>query len=87
MPALTSQINPRAPAFAANVARMNERLGEVRALQDKVVAESSSKVEKFDTSLYLAGWGGGSTDAEVMLTPVLRNRGDIAVDDVSVMKG
>ncbi len=37
------------------------------------------KVEKFDTSLYLAGWGGGSTDADVMLTPVLRNRGEQGV--------
>jgi len=37
------------------------------------------KVEKFDTSLYLVGWGGGSTDAEVMLTPVLRNRGEQGV--------
>ncbi|CAM3889795.1 ABC transporter substrate-binding protein [Roseateles saccharophilus] len=37
------------------------------------------KVEKFDTSFYLAGWGGGSTDAEVMLTPVLRNRGEHGV--------
>jgi peptide/nickel transport system substrate-binding protein len=37
------------------------------------------KVEKFDTSLYLTGWGGGSTDAEVMLTPVLRNRGEHGV--------
>jgi len=37
------------------------------------------KAEKFDTSLYLAGWGGGSTDAEVMLTPVLRNRGEQGV--------
>ena len=37
------------------------------------------KMEKFDTSLYLAGWGGGSTDAEVMLTPVLRNRGEQGV--------
>ena len=37
------------------------------------------KAEKFDTSLYLAGWGGGTTDAEVMLTPVLRNRGEQGV--------
>ncbi|MBV8037539.1 ABC transporter substrate-binding protein [Roseateles sp.] len=37
------------------------------------------KLEKFDTSLYLAGWGGGSTDAEIMLTPVLRNRGSQGV--------
>ncbi|MFN3302712.1 MAG: ABC transporter substrate-binding protein [Roseateles sp.] len=37
------------------------------------------KIEKFDTSLFLTGWGGGSTDAEVMLTPVLRNRGEQGV--------
>ncbi|PZP31239.1 MAG: ABC transporter substrate-binding protein [Roseateles depolymerans] len=37
------------------------------------------KLEKFDTSLYLAGWGGGTVDAEVMLTPVLRNRGQQGV--------
>ncbi|MEO6281131.1 ABC transporter substrate-binding protein [Roseateles sp.] len=37
------------------------------------------KVEKFDTSLYLAGWGGSTVDAEVMLTPVLRNRGEQGV--------
>lgn len=34
------------------------------------------KMEKFDTSLFLAGWGGGTTDAETMLSPVLRNRGE-----------
>lgn len=34
------------------------------------------KIDKYDTSLYLHGWGGGSTDAEVMLTPILRNRGE-----------
>ncbi|WP_457394217.1 ABC transporter substrate-binding protein [Roseateles sp. P5_E1] len=37
------------------------------------------KVEKFDTSLFLTGWGGGSTDADIMLTPVLRNRGEQGV--------
>jgi len=37
------------------------------------------KIEKFDTSLYLAGWGGGTVDADVMLTPVLRNRGEQGV--------
>ena len=34
------------------------------------------KMEKLDTSLYLYGWGGGSTDAEIIFTPVLRNRGE-----------
>jgi peptide/nickel transport system substrate-binding protein len=33
------------------------------------------KMEKLDTSLYLYGWGGGSTDAEIIFTPILRNRG------------
>ena len=33
------------------------------------------KMEKLDTSMYLLGWGGSLVDAEVTLTPVLRNRG------------
>jgi len=37
------------------------------------------KMDKYDTSLYLYGWGGGTTDAEIMLTPVLRNRGEQGV--------
>ncbi|GAP38526.1 ABC transporter substrate-binding protein [Piscinibacter sakaiensis] len=34
------------------------------------------KVQKFDTSMYMLGWGGSITDAETTLTPVLRNRGE-----------
>jgi peptide/nickel transport system substrate-binding protein len=34
------------------------------------------KVQKFDTSMYMLGWGGSITDAEVTLTPVLRSRGE-----------
>lgn len=34
------------------------------------------KVQKFDTSMYLLGWGGAITDAETTLTPVLRSRGE-----------
>jgi peptide/nickel transport system substrate-binding protein len=30
------------------------------------------KLEKFDTSLYLLGWGGAVTDADTTITPVLR---------------
>ena len=30
------------------------------------------KLEKFDTSLYLLGWGGAITDAETTITPVMR---------------
>lgn len=34
-----------------------------------------AKAEKLDTSMYLLGWGGSLTDAEVTLTPVMRSRG------------
>lgn len=34
------------------------------------------KLERGDTSLYLLGWGGAVTDAETLLTPVMRNRGE-----------
>ncbi|MDM4765479.1 ABC transporter substrate-binding protein [Pelomonas sp. SE-A7] len=37
------------------------------------------KLEKQDTSLFLYGWGGAITDAETMLTPVLRGRGEQGV--------
>ncbi len=47
MPALGSRIEPRSAAFAANAARMQQRLAEVRALEAKVVAESASKADKF----------------------------------------
>jgi geranyl-CoA carboxylase beta subunit len=48
MAKLTSALEPRGPAFAANVQRMTERLDEVRALENKVIAESESKRERFD---------------------------------------
>ena len=48
MPQLVSRINTRAENFVANVARMTERLGEVRALEQKVRDESSSKRDKFE---------------------------------------
>ena len=49
MPALSSRIDPRSPAYASNAGRMHERLAEVRALEAKVVAESASKREKFES--------------------------------------
>ena len=48
MPVITSYLDPRSAAFAANAARMQQRLDEVRALEAKVVAESASKRDKFD---------------------------------------
>jgi geranyl-CoA carboxylase beta subunit len=49
MPALTSLIDVRSAAFAANAALMQKRLDEVLALQAKVVDESESKRVKFET--------------------------------------
>jgi peptide/nickel transport system substrate-binding protein len=37
------------------------------------------KLEKYDTSMYMLGWGGAVTDAETTLTPVMRNSGDKGV--------
>jgi len=37
------------------------------------------KLEKFDTSMYMLGWGGAITDAETVLTPVMRNLGEKGV--------
>ena len=48
MPQLVSKLKPRSAAFAANAARMAERLAEVRSLEQKVRDESSSKREKFE---------------------------------------
>ena len=37
------------------------------------------KLEKYDFSMYMLGWGGAVTDAETTLTPVLRNAGEKGV--------
>ena len=48
MPVLDSLVDAASPAFAANAARMAERLAEVRALEAKVREESASKRDKFE---------------------------------------
>ncbi|WP_310452641.1 acyl-CoA carboxylase subunit beta [Sulfuritalea sp.] len=48
MPPLRSAIDTGSAAFAANVARMSERLAEVRALEQKVRDESASKRDRFE---------------------------------------
>ncbi|MDO8418813.1 MAG: carboxyl transferase domain-containing protein [Rubrivivax sp.] len=48
MPRLHSHIDPGSAAFGANAERMAQRLAEVRALEAKVVAESSSKRARFE---------------------------------------
>jgi peptide/nickel transport system substrate-binding protein len=48
----------------------------------KVVAQPRvnyfPKLEKYDFSMYMLGWGGAVTDAETVITPVLRNHRDDA---------
>ena len=48
MPALASRIDPRSAAFAANRERMQQRLDEVRALEQRVISESQAKRARFD---------------------------------------
>jgi len=48
MPALRSLLDPKGEAFARNAQRMHERLAEVRALEQRVIAESESKRERFE---------------------------------------
>jgi geranyl-CoA carboxylase beta subunit len=48
MPALLSKLDCKSAAFAANAARMAERLAEVRKLELQVIEESASKRDKFE---------------------------------------
>ncbi len=48
MPQIASALDSRSDAFAANAARMRERLGEVERLHALVIAGSQSKRERFD---------------------------------------
>jgi geranyl-CoA carboxylase beta subunit len=47
MPAIVSRLNTKSAAFAANAARMAERLEAVRVLERKVVEEGAARREKF----------------------------------------
>jgi geranyl-CoA carboxylase beta subunit len=48
MPELTSRLNPSSDEFRAAASAMTEKLGEVRALEDKVRANSASKRSRFE---------------------------------------
>ena len=48
MPVLSSQLDPRSAAFAANRQRMVDLLAQVQHLESLVIAESESKREKFE---------------------------------------
>ncbi|MFL6626583.1 MAG: acyl-CoA carboxylase subunit beta [Vitreoscilla sp.] len=48
MPAIVSRIDVRSAAFAANAARMADKLAEVRKLERQVVDESAARRDKFE---------------------------------------
>jgi len=35
-----------------------------------------AKLQRYDTSMYMLGWGGATTDAEIIFGPVMRSRGE-----------
>jgi peptide/nickel transport system substrate-binding protein len=61
--------------LASMWARLNVRV-KVNAMPR---ATYFPKLEKWDTSMYMLGWGGAVTDAETTITPVLRSYGDKGV--------
>ena len=48
MPVLNSRLNPQSPEFKANAEAMAAKLAEVRALEEKVRANSAAKKERFE---------------------------------------
>ena len=64
-------------ALAAMWARINIKI----RLDAQPRAVYFPRIDKLDTSLYMLCWGGAITDAETVLTPVLRNRGASGVGD------
>jgi peptide/nickel transport system substrate-binding protein len=59
--------------LCAAVAAMLARVGIQVKLSTQPRATYFPRLEKYDTSFYLLGWGGQVTDAQVMLSPVLRS--------------
>ena len=58
------------------VAAMLSRVGILTKVTALPRATYFPKLEKFDTSFYMLGWGGAITDAQTMLSPVLRSKDD-----------
>jgi peptide/nickel transport system substrate-binding protein len=55
------------------VAAMLTKIGIQTKVSTMPRATYFPKLEKFDTSMYMLGWGGAITDAQTMLSPVLRS--------------
>jgi peptide/nickel transport system substrate-binding protein len=69
----------RDEAICVALAGMWAQIGVRVAVNAMPRIQFFAKGEKLDVSMYLLGWGGTITDAEVTLTPVLRSRGDNGV--------
>jgi peptide/nickel transport system substrate-binding protein len=63
-------------AICLALANMWSKIGVNVKVQAQPRATYFPKAEKLDVSLYMLGWGGAITDAEVTLTPVLHSRGE-----------
>ena len=49
MPVIRSKINAKSDAFGVNAQRMRDLLSEVQRLEQRVIAESESKRERFES--------------------------------------
>ena len=59
--------------ICAAVSAMLSRVGVRVKLTTQPRATYFPRLEKYDTSFYMLGWGGAITDAQTMLSPVLRS--------------
>jgi peptide/nickel transport system substrate-binding protein len=55
------------------VAAMMTKIGIATKVTAMPRATYFPKLEKFDTSMFMLGWGGAITDAQTLLSPVLRS--------------
>jgi peptide/nickel transport system substrate-binding protein len=58
------------------VAAMLSKIGITTKVTTLPRATYFPKLEKYDTSMFMLGWGGAITDAQTMLSPVLRSKDD-----------
>ena len=58
------------------VAGMLAKVGVTMKVNGMPRAQYFPKVQKLETSMYMLGWGGGTTDAYFTLNPVLHSRND-----------
>jgi len=58
------------------VAGMVAKIGITMRVNGMPRAQYFPKVQKLETSMYMLGWGGGTTDAYFTLNPVLHSRND-----------